>query len=336
MPDLSTKYLGLDLPSPLVASPSPLTRKLDTLKRLQDSGVGAVVLPSLFEEEVEAEQMALLEAMEAGSGIFGEAADFFPQLELPNLKLDRQLRLTEKAAKELDIPVIASVNGHSAGGWVRYAKELESAGARAIELNMYHLAVDPDRAAVDVERSYLDLVMQVSAEVHVPVAVKLSPYFTSLASFARHVVRAGADGLVLFNRFYQPDLDLETLGVHPALNLSTAGEVRLPLRWIGILRPHLPATSIALTTGVHSGDEIAKGLLVGADVVMTASAVLREGPEYARVMLDEFITWMQVHEYESVSEMRGSVAQSTAADPGAFERSQYMKVLASWEPDRTW
>ncbi len=332
MPDLSTTYLGLELRTPLVASPSPLTGRISTLLELQDAGAAAVVLPSLFEEEVEAEEMALLDMMEAGAGAFGEALDFFPQVDLPNLKLDKQLRLTEEAARTLDIPVIASVNGRSAGGWVRYAKDLQDAGAQAIELNMYDLAVDPTRSAADVENAYLDLVMAVCAEVNVPVAVKLSPYFTSLAHFAKRVVLGGAAGLVLFNRFYQPDLDLDTLGVYPRLELSRPAEVRLPLRWIGVLRPQLPTTSIALTGGAHRGYELAKGLLVGADVVMTTSAVLHDGAGRARTMLDELERWMTRHEYESVAQMRGSVTQTNAADPGAFERAQYMRVLSSWRP----
>ena len=331
MPDLSTTYLGIPLRSPLVASPSPLTSKLENLLELQDAGVGAVVLPSLFEEEVEAEEMALLDAMEAGAGSFGEASDYFPQVDLPHLKLDQQLRLCEAAADTLDIPVIASVNGHSAGGWVHYARELQNAGARAIELNMYNLAADPTMSAADVEHAYLDLVMAVTTEVTVPVAVKLSPYFTSLANFAHRLMLAGADGVVLFNRFYQPDLNLETLGVFPRLDLSTTGEVRLPLRWIGILRPQLPTMSLALTTGAHRGFELAKGILVGADVVMTASELLRNGPGRAAGMLDELSTWMLENEYESVEQMRGSVAQHLAPDPSAFERSQYMRVLASWQ-----
>lgn len=331
MPDLSTTYLGLSLRSPLVASPSPLTGRLDSLRRLQDAGVGAVVLPSLFEEEVEAEEMALLDRMEAGSGSFGEASDYFPQIDLPNLKLDRQLRLTEEAAGSLEIPVIASVNGYSAGGWVHYARQLEDAGAKAIELNMYDVVVDPEMSSLDVEHRYLDLVMAVCAEVSVPVAVKLSPYFTSMANFAKRVVLAGAQGLVLFNRFYQPDLDLDTLGVYPRLNLSSTWEVRLPLRWIGILRPHLPTTSLALTGGAHRGIELAKGLLVGADIVMTTSAVLADGPGHAATMLGELSEWMTERDYESVDQMRGSVSSDSAQNPHAFERAQYIRVLASWE-----
>lgn len=331
MPEMSTHYLGLPISGPLVASPNPLGRKLDSLMELEDAGISAVVLPSLFEEEIEAEEMGFLEAMEAGSGSTGEAANFFPQLDLPNLKLDRQLTLTAEASQRLGIPVIASVNGRSAGGWVHYARLLQDAGAAAIELNMYDLAVDPSRSAAQVEDAYLELVRAVCAEVSVPVAVKLSPFFTSLAHFARRVVDAGAQGLVLFNRFYQPDLDLETLDVHPRLDLSRPGGIRLPLRWIGILRPQLPSTSFALTSGVHSGAEIAKALLVGADVAMTASALLEGGPQRARDMLDELMLWMTEREYSSVDQMRGSVAQQSASDPGAFERAQYMKVLASWQ-----
>jgi dihydroorotate dehydrogenase (fumarate) len=327
---LETRYLGLTLRSPLVASPSPATGKLDSLQRLVDAGVGAVVLPSLFEEEIEAESRTFNERLETGAGVSGEASDYFPDIDLDHLGLDRHVLLVEQAAQRLSVPVIASVNGNSSGGWVQYARILEDAGARAIELNMYDVAVDPSRSSADVEEGYLDLVRSVRAAVGVPVAVKVSPYFASFAHFATAVVEAGGDGLVLFNRFYQPDLDLETLDVTPRLELSHAGEVRLPLRWVAILRPLLPATSLALTSGVASGADLAKGLLAGADVVMSASELLRRGPERARALLDELAAWMDANEYESVDQLRGSIAHHSAADPGAFERAQYHRVLASW------
>lgn len=328
--DLESVYLGMTLASPLVASPSPVTSRLDSLLRLEDAGVGAVVLPSLFEEEVESEAMTLHERMEAGSGVFGEATDYFPDVDLDHLGLERHILLVEEAAERLSIPVIASVNGRSAGGWVRYATDLVNAGASAIELNMYDVAVDPDLTGRQVEESYLALVRAVCDAVDVPVAVKLSPYFSSFAHFAPEVVAAGAGGLVMFNRFYQPDLDLATLDVTPRLELSRPGELRLPLRWIAILRPRLVGTSLALTSGVASGADIAKGLLAGADVVMTASEVLRQGPERAAAMLDELVTWMRANDYTSVDQLRGSVAQHAVSDPGAYERAQYQKVLASW------
>jgi dihydroorotate dehydrogenase (fumarate) len=330
MTALQTTYLGLELATPLVASPSPATGKLDTLLRLEDAGVGAVVLPSLFEEEVESEAITFHERRETGAGVSGEAMDYFPDVDLDHLGLERHVLLVEEAVERLEIPVIASVNGRSAGGWVRYAQDLVSAGAKAIELNMYDVAVDPDLTSADVERGYLDLVRAVCEAVDVPVAVKLSPYFSSFANFAAQVVAAGADGLVLFNRFYQPDLDLETLDVTPRLELSRPGELRLPLRWIAILRPRLPATSLALTSGVASGADVAKGLLAGADVVMTASEMLRQGPQRAAGILEELTTWMAAGEYESVTQLRGSVAQHAVRDPGAYERAQYQRVLASW------
>jgi dihydroorotate dehydrogenase (fumarate) len=330
MSALVTTYLGLTLRSPLVASPSPATGRLDSLLQLEDAGVGAVVLPSLFEEEVEAEAITFHERREAGAGVSGEASDYFPDVDLDHLGLERHVLLVEEAVERLDIPVIASVNGRSAGGWVRYAQDLVSAGAQAIELNMYDVAVDPSQSAADVERGYLELVAAVCAAVQVPVAVKLSPYFSSFAHFADEVVQAGADGLVLFNRFYQPDLDLETLDVTPRLELSRPGELRLPLRWIAILRPRMPGTSLALTSGVASGADVAKGLLAGADVVMTASEMLRQGPQRAAGILDELTTWMHASEYESVDQLRGSVAQHSVRDPGAYERAQYQRVLSSW------
>lgn len=330
MSDLRTRYLGLDLRCPFVASPSPLTGRIEELMHLDDAGIGAVVLPSLFEEEVESEEMTLYFRLEQGAGTSAEASDYFADFTLDNLGVDRHLRLVSEASQRLTAPVIASLNGVSAGGWVQYATELASAGAAAIELNMYDVALDPDRDAAAAEAGYLELVSAVCAAVDVPVTVKLSPYFTSLAHFARAVVGAGADGLVLFNRFYQPDLDLETLDVKPSLDLSHAGEIRLPLRWIAILRPQLPDTSLALTSGVHQGTEIAKGLLAGADVVMATAELLRRGTGRARELVDELDEWMTEHDYESVSQLRGSVAQNNSANPAAFERAQYQKVLSSW------
>ncbi len=300
------------------------------LKRLEDAGIGAVVLPSLFEEEIEAEALTLEARYETGSGVNPEADHYFADLELDYLGLERHLALTEAAAEALDVPVIASLNGNSAGGWVRYARELVAAGAQAIELNMYDVAVDPMKSSAEVEAGYLDLVSLVRAAIEVPLAVKLSPYFSSLAHFTAQVVAAGADGLVLFNRFYQPDLDLTTLDVTPSLELSTPADMRLPLRWIAILRPQLPTTSLALTSGVHDGDQVAKGLLAGSDAVMVAAEVLRQGPERVGAMLAELQGWMVEQEYQSVEQLKGSVAQHTSANPGAFERAQYQRVLSSW------
>lgn len=331
MSALESTYLGMALRSPLVASPSPTTGKLDTLLQLDDAGVGAVVLPSLFEEEVDREAVTLNERLEAGSGVFGEASDYFPDIDLDHLGLERHIMLVEEASRRLSVPVIASVNGRSSGGWVRYACDLVEAGARAIELNMYDVAVDPDRTAADVETAYLDLVRAVVDAVEVPVAVKLSPYFSSFANFAARVVEAGADGLVLFNRFYQPDLDLETLDVTAKLELSRPGELRLPLRWIAILRPQLTGTSLALTSGVAAGTDVVKGLLAGADVVMSTSEILRQGPARAKALLTEVAVWMDEHDYESVDQLRGSVAQHAVPDPGAYERAQYQRVLSSWK-----
>ena len=331
MTDLTTAYLGLTLRTPLVASPSPLTGNVNDLLLLEAAGVGAVVLPSLFEEDVESEEMTFHDRFEESSGRHAEAQDYFPDLVLGHLGLDRHVRLVQEATSRLSIPVVASVNGRTAGGWVRYARLLEDAGASAIELNMYDLAVDPNVTSDEVESGYLQLVSAVRAEVKVPLAVKLSPYFSSLANFARRVVGAGADGLVLFNRFYQPDLDLDTLDVTPTLDLSHAGEARLPLRWIAILRPQLPGTSLALTSGVHRGTEVAKGLLAGADAVMATAELLRRGPGRAAELLRELDDWMLSHDYESVQQLKGSVAQHTAGNPAAFERAQYQQVLSAWQ-----
>ncbi|MBU6244961.1 MAG: dihydroorotate dehydrogenase-like protein [Actinomycetales bacterium] len=330
MTQLRSRYLGMDLRTPLVASPSPRTGHLDDLLILDDCGIGAVVLPSLFEEEIEAEAMTLHLRLEHGAGTSAEADDYFAEMEFDHLGLDRHLQLVADASSRLQAPVIASINGTTVSGWVSYARDLVSAGAAAIELNMYAVALDPAADALQVESQYAELVRRVRAAVDVPIAVKLSPYFTSLAHFARQAVDAGADGLTLFNRFYQPDLDLVTRDVTPALDLSHPGELRLPLRWIAILRPQLPATSLALTSGVQQGTDVAKGLLAGADVVMTTAELLRQGPARARGIIDELSAWMAEHEYESVDQLRGSVAAHTSADPAAFERAQYQRVLRSW------
>ncbi|MEI7779388.1 MAG: dihydroorotate dehydrogenase-like protein [Actinomycetes bacterium] len=330
MTQLTTHYLGLELKSPIVASPSPLTSELSTLLRLVEAGVGAVVLPSLFEEDVESESWSLHDRLEAGTGLTPEASNFLPDLDYGHLLADRHLRLVERACERLGVPVIASLNGNSAGGWVHYAQQLVAAGADAIELNMYDVAIDPKQTAAEVEGGYLALVREVRAAVDVPVALKVGPHFTSFANFALELVAAGADGLVLFNRFYQPDLDIETRDVTPRLTLSTSVDLRLPLRWIALLHPLLPETSLALTSGVHSGADVVKALLAGADVVMTTSALLREGPEYVSALTESLIAYLTEHEYESVAQLRGSAAHDAAADPRAYERSQYIKVLSSW------
>jgi dihydroorotate dehydrogenase (fumarate) len=331
MTDLRTTYLGLDLRSPIVASAGPLTRELETAKRLEASGAAAIVLPSLFEEEIVHEEVELSFAFEVGTEHFPEALDYFPRFGEIDSVLDRYLATISELKGALDVPVIASLNATTTGGWVRYAQLLATAGADALELNVYRLAADPERTAADVEADDLRLIADVVAAVDLPVAVKLAPYYTAMANFARQVAAAGAEGLVLFNRFYQPDLDLETRDVVPRIDLSQPWELRLPLRWIAILRPVLgPAVSLAATSGVHSGGDVVKALLVGADVAMTTSALLRRGPEHIATVEAELQAWMTDHEYESVAQLRGSVSTATSEDPAAFERANYLRTLHSW------
>lgn len=330
MTDLRTSYLGLSLHSPLVASASPLTGRIESLLALEQAGAAAVVLPSLFEEEAEEESMRLHERLETGAHSFPEASDFFPALEFDDIGPHRHVKLVAAAKDALSVPVIASVNGITPGGWVQYAQLMVDAGADAIELNLYAVAADPWRSSSSVESSYLEVVRLVRGAVEVPLAVKLSPYLSATAHFARRVVEAGADGLVLFNRFYQPDIDLDTLDVLPRVELSDSRELRLPLRWIAILRPQLPTTSLAATTGVHSGRDAAKALLVGADVVMMTSALLRHGPAYLSRVQAELIAWLVERDYESVGQLRGSVSRHGATDPTGFERANYLRTLASY------
>jgi dihydroorotate dehydrogenase (fumarate) len=326
-PDLRSRYLGLDLSGPVVASAGPLTGRLEDLLRLEDAGAAAVVLPSLFEEEVVAEELALHESLEQGTGSYGESLDFLPEISMPELGPLRHLKLLEEAKNRLSIPVIASLNAVHPGSWQRYATQMVDAGADAIELNMYRLATDPTRDAASVEAGYLEVVGAVRSTVSVPLAVKLSPFLSSTAHFVAAVVAAGADGLVLFNRFYQPDLNLETLGVQPTLELSTSSDLRLPLRWLAVLRPQLPRTSLAATSGVHTSDDVVKVLLAGADVACTTSAVLRNGPGHVRKLLVGLSGWLLEHEYDSVDQLRGSASAAGVADPDNYERAQYVQLL---------
>jgi len=328
--DLRTTYLGLPLRTPLVASASPLTGHVETLLALEAAGASAVVLPSMFEEEVEADSLTVHEWMETGSLSFPEAIDFFPDFDFRDVGPDGHVKLVIAAKDELRVPVIASINGATPGGWVRYSRLMEDAGADALELNLYSVAADASRSGADVEAEYLEVVRQVRAAIAIPLAVKLSPFLSSTAHFALQVVDAGADGLVLFNRFYQPDIDLETLDVLPRVSLSDPRELRLPLRWLAILRPLIPSTSLAATTGVHSGTDAVKALLVGADVAMTTSALLRHGPERLRLMEAELVNWLVAREYPSVGQLCGSVSHRGAMDPTAFERTQYVRTLASY------
>lgn len=327
--DLSTKYLGLPLRTPIVASASPVTGDPGRWAAIEEAGAGAIVLPSLFEEQIEHESFAVDTMLDRGANSYAESLTYLPELDDYDVGPARHLALVEQARERLSIPVIASLNGATPGGWVHYAHHLESAGAHAIELNVYDVIVDPRRSAADVERQYLELVEEVRAEINVPLAVKLGPWFTSLGHFAIALQGAGVDGLVLFNRLYQPDIDLDTLDVTPRLQLSTAAESRLPLHWISVLRGHL-SCSLAATTGVHDGADAIKLLLAGADVTMTASALLLHGPRRITEMLAWMTEWMAEGEYVSVDQLRGSVSRHSVPDPDVYERANYYQVLQSW------
>ncbi|HEX4885438.1 MAG TPA: dihydroorotate dehydrogenase-like protein [Casimicrobiaceae bacterium] len=327
--DLSSEYLGLRLANPVVASASPLTGSLEGLKRLEDAGVAAVVLPSLFEEQIEHEEMATHNLMLYGAELSPEARGFFPEMRPHETGVGRYLRLIGEARRALSVPVIASLNGHTPGGWTRMARQFEEAGAQAIELNVYFLAADPADSSADVEQRYLDLVASVRAATRVPVAVKVAPYFSAMTSMAMRLVKAGASGLVLFNRFVQPDIMLEELEVAPHLVLSTSDELRLALRWIAILHGQVDA-SLAATGGAHTPDDVLKLLLAGADCVMVASSLLRKGPQHVTTLVRGVEAWMAERDYDSVRQMKGSLSQRACPDPDAFERANYMKALQSY------
>ncbi len=333
--DLRTTYLGMELANPVVPSASTLSSRIDTLKRLQDAGASAVVFQSLFEEQIEHEELEINRVLESGTESFAEATTYLPEMEEYNTGPDEYLRHLEASKAELEIPVIGSLNGASEGGWVRYAKLIQDAGADALELNVYYIAADPDASGEQVERRYLDLVAEVRSSVSIPLAVKIGPFFSSVGNMGRRLIEAGANGLVLFNRFMQPDIDLETLSVDPTLHLSTSEELRLPLRWIAILHGRVDC-SLAATTGVHTAEDAIKMILAGADVTMMASALFRNGPEHVRAVIEGIAVWLEEHEYASVRQAKGSVSQVNVADPDAFARSNYMQMLVNFTSPYDW
>ncbi|TAN35889.1 MAG: dihydroorotate dehydrogenase-like protein [Verrucomicrobia bacterium] len=332
--NLTTKYMGLELRNPLIASAGPLSETVDGIKKLETAGVGAVVMFSLFEEQLQQEANTLDASLEAGTESFAESLSYFPHADDFKVGPEQYLEILHAASQQVQIPIIGSLNGISSKGWIEYARKMQEAGAKGIELNLYYIPTDPKMSATAVEKQKVAVVQAVKAAVTIPVAVKLSPFFTSMASMARKMKRAGADALVLFNRFYQPDFDLDELTVSPTLHLSTAEEIRLPLRWLAILRGQL-RISLAATTGVQTSTEVVKYLLAGADAVMTTSALLHNGPGYATQLIAGLQQWMEEHEYRSIKQMKGAMSQKSVADPTAFERANYIKILEKYKSEYT-
>lgn len=333
--NLETTYLGMKLKNPIVPSASPLSAHVDNVKRMEDMGASAVVLYSLFEEQIERENRALDHFLTTTGESYAEAISYFPEPEeFNNVEAEEYLEHIRTLKETVDIPIISSLNGVSKGGWMSFAKKMEEAGADAIELNIYYIAVDPNRTSSSIEEMYYDDVRTVKRSVNIPVSIKLSPYFTAFANMAKMLQRAGADGLVLFNRFYQPDIDLENLEVLPSLELSHSFEKRLPLRWIAMLRPHLKC-SLAATTGIHTPEDVIKMILAGADVTMTTSLLLKKGIGEVRTLIDGLQMWMEEKEYESVKQMKGAMSSASVAEPAAFERANYLRILQSYKPHQT-
>jgi dihydroorotate dehydrogenase (fumarate) len=327
--DLRTRYLGLELGNPLVVAACPLSEQLDTLRRLEEAGAAAAVFPSLFEEQIEHDELEVHWLHEFGTDSFAESLTYLPELDTYNVGPDGYLRRLEEARKAVAIPIMGSLNGQSAGGWVRYARLIQDAGANGLELNIYFLPADDARSAHDVENQYLDLVAEVAAAISIPLAVKVPPFFSAFASMARRLVDCGARGLVLFNRFVHPDIDLEQLKVVPRLELSRSWDSRLSLTWIALLRGRV-AASLAASGGVHDHEDVLKLLLAGADVTMIASALYQHGPDHLRQMLCSMRAWLEEHGYLSVEQLKGSMSQEHCPDPSAYERVNYMKTLASF------
>jgi dihydroorotate dehydrogenase (fumarate) len=335
MADLTTTYLGLKLKNPLVASASPLSKKVEGVQRLEEAGISAVVMYSLFEEQIVHESQALDHYLTRGSESFAEALTYFPDLERYNVGPESYLELIYRIKKAVSIPVIGSLNGISTGGWINYAKRIEEAGADALELNIYYVPTDPKLTGQELEQTYVQLVRDVRSQISIPLAVKLSPYFSALPNMAAQLADAGANGLVLFNRFYQPDLDIESLEVVPNLVLSTSDELRLPLRWVAILYGRIKA-DLALSSGVHTARDVVKALMAGANVAMTTSELLAKGIGRATEILTDLNNWLDEFEYTSVRQMIGSMSHQAVAEPAAFERANYMKALQSFDNRILW
>lgn len=330
--DLTTEYLGLRLKSPLVPSASPLSKNVDTVRRLEDAGAAALVMHSLFEEQLTLESLELDHYLNYFTDAYVEALDWYPEPKDYRVGPEQYLNNIRKVKEAVRIPVIGSLNGITTGGWVSFAKEIQQAGADAIELNVYFIPTETTRSGGGVEAEAIDILASVKQQVTIPVAVKISPYYSSTANMAARLAAAGADGLALFNRFYQPDLDLENLEVVSSLVLSTSAELQLPLRWIAILYGRVPV-DLALTSGVHTYADVLKGLMAGAKVTMMASELLHNGVGRLTEIEAELTRWMEDHEYVSVKQMQGSMSQKNVASPGAFERANYMRILQSWRPD---
>jgi dihydroorotate dehydrogenase (fumarate) len=332
--DITTKYLGLKLRSPLVVSASPLSEDVDNIKRMEDAGAAAVVLYSLFEEQLRHDRLELSQHLEHGTESFAEALTYFPEPEEFRLGPEEYLKHIAAAKKATRIPIIASLNGSSVGGWTEYARQIQQAGADALELNIYYIPTDLDLSGEVVEDTYLNILRSVKTAVSIPVAVKLSPFFSNFANMAKRFDEAGADGLVLFNRFYQPDIELESLEVKPNILLSTPMAMRLPLRWVALLHGKIKA-SLAATSGIHRASDALKMLMVGADVTMLCSTVIRHGIPQIGMIERDMIDWLEEHDYESVSQLKGSLSQKNCPEPAAFERAQYMKALTGFAMPRT-
>ncbi|HEU4837226.1 MAG TPA: dihydroorotate dehydrogenase-like protein [Pyrinomonadaceae bacterium] len=329
--NLTTNYLGMLLKNPIVASSSPLSHSVDSIRRLEDAGAAAVVMYSLFEEQIGFDSYYLDYHLTQGIDSYAESISYFPDMQSYNVGPDEYLNLIRHAKQAVDIPVIGSLNGASVGGWTDYATLIEEAGADALELNVYYLPANTSITGDNVEALYLDILAAVREAVTIPVAIKLSPFFSSVANMANSLSQHGADGLVLFNRFYQPDFDLEKLEVAPRLVLSNSNELRLPLRWVAILYGRVNA-DLAITSGVHTSQDVLKGLMAGAKVTMMASELLQNGIRRIGQVLNEVVTWLNEHEYESVMQMIGAMSQKHCPEPAAFERANYMKMLQSYRP----
>lgn len=329
--NLTTNYLGMQLKNPIIASSSPLSHTLDSIRRLEDAGAAAVVMYSLFEEQITFDSYYIDYHLTHGIDSYGESLSYFPDMQGYNCWPNEYMNLIRRAKEAVNIPIIGSLNGVSEGGWTDYAALMEEAGADAIELNVYYVATNPEISGQEIERIYLDILRAVRTTVSIPVAMKLSPFFSSTANIAKRLVNAGADGLVLFNRFYQPDFDLETFEVTPRLVLSNSDELRLPLRWVAILSNRLPV-DLAITSGVHTAQDVIKGLFAGAKATMMASELLQNGIRRIHQVLGELAIWMEQHEYETVMQMIGALSQQHCSEPASFERANYMKVLASYRP----